>query len=229
MNTTPMKTTQTIVLPKPFNWKKTDADEVLEKTYEADTTTVYYYKKNLKAHYLDNKPVDIKLVRAMMAVTDACKNNFGVALGMYMNEIEWNNYTNYANSKYASTEATDSKKKQIMDMINNQVVTTFGNIVKDSFINAKDAEQRHMLRLVDDMAEYYCYEHIFSGYNLNELDESIEVDKYTGDTLHAIERLQMQMQKHLRKDHKLSRVATNKLSSCKTFDLHLDNGKSPLL
>ena len=196
MNTTPM-----IILPKLFNWRKATADKVIDKTWEADTLTVYAYKRNLVAHYLDNKPVDIKLVRAMADITDVCKNSFGIALGMYMNEIEWNNHKDYVNFKYAAIKAVDPNEKQVTDKVNNQVVTVFDNIVKNSFLNAKGTEQRHMLRLVDEMADLYYDKHVF---NYDEEDSA----EFTEDTLNAIERLQMKMQKHLQKANSLAPAVT---------------------
>ena len=188
------------MLPKRFDWKITSASDILEYTWDSNNLTVDRYKRGLVNKDLSGQPIDEKVRQEMAALIKMAYHNFGVALGLYMNEVESNHRGKFFEAKYHPA-AQFSPKKQLADKVNDSIVATFNEIVKDSFCRAKRGEQHQMLNLVDNMVKIYEDDYLF-GYDANDQPEMVE--QCAHQTLHTISNLQRQMTKYIQYEKKLA-------------------------
>lgn len=187
------------MLQKRFDWKTTSASDILEYTWDSNNLTVDRYKRGLVNKDLFSQPMNEKVRKEMAALIKMSYQNFGVALGLYMNEVESNNRSKFFEAEYHPT-AQDLPEKQLANKVNDSIVATFNEIVKDSFCRAKRAEQRQMLNLVDEMVKIYEDDYLF-GYDSTEQPEMIE--QCAHQTLRTISNLRHQMTKYLQYEKRL--------------------------
>lgn len=170
-----------------FDWKKASAKDVIDRTCDlAFGREMTDYEFALKAHEVFGDAVSLDCIAGILKVSQVCRNNFGLALGLYARKVN-----TVLREKDFDTEVKGFYGPR-GDQINHAVLMICGSALHEAFDRADVADRRKMLGLVKGMCEHYYQESLHN--RKQDCWHYIEGSKLK---LQIMTDLQKQMQKNL--------------------------------
>ena len=136
-----------------FDWKKATAKDVIDRTCDlAFGREMTGYEFALKKREVLGDAIDLNNITDILKVSKMCRNNFGLALGLYARRVN-----SVLREKDFDTEIKGFYGPR-GDQIQQALLTICGNALHEAFDRAEVDDRRIMLGLVKDMCEYYYQE-----------------------------------------------------------------------